>query len=86
MMVRSLLFTKYNVTIASTLTTTHLGIQIGPITPISPIGLGSSAPSSPGAEGKVKKKTNPLTDLIETEKVYVDLLTGIMRVCKACCN
>lgn len=37
-------------------------------------------PPSPGGEGKSKKKINPLTDLIETEKVYVDLLTGIMRV------
>ncbi|KIP12399.1 hypothetical protein PHLGIDRAFT_61638 [Phlebiopsis gigantea 11061_1 CR5-6] len=35
-------------------------------------------PPSPG-EGKSKKKVNPLSDLIETEKVYVDLLTGIMR-------
>ncbi|KAI0094766.1 hypothetical protein BDY19DRAFT_914501 [Irpex rosettiformis] len=55
----------------------HAGIQIAPITPISPIGLGPSP--APAVDGQPKKKTNPLTDLVETEKLYVDLLTGIIR-------
>ncbi|OCH95804.1 hypothetical protein OBBRIDRAFT_822716 [Obba rivulosa] len=42
--------------------------------PLTPNGL---SPTSPTIDGK--KKSNPLTDLIETEKVYVDLLTGIIR-------
>ncbi|CAL1695493.1 unnamed protein product [Somion occarium] len=55
------------------------GLSVPPITPISPVGAVSSGmPPSPSAEGK-PKKTNPLTDLVETEKVYVDLLTGIIR-------
>lgn len=56
----------------------NTGIQLAPITPISPIGLGPSSVAS--GDGQGKKKTNPLTDLVETEKVYVDLLTGIIRV------
>lgn len=60
------------------LTTRCKGLYVPPITPITP--TDSSIPPSPGGEGKSKKKVNPLTDLIETEKVYVDLLTGIMRV------
>ncbi|KAF7800025.1 hypothetical protein EIP86_011268 [Pleurotus ostreatoroseus] len=51
------------------------GYNGAPLTPISP---GNFDPSSPSSE-KSKKKANPLTDLIETEKVYVDLLTGIIR-------
>lgn len=39
-----------------------------------------SAPPSPGADGTIKKKPNPLSDFIETEKAYVELLTGIIRV------
>ncbi|KAI0673528.1 hypothetical protein C8Q78DRAFT_969215, partial [Trametes maxima] len=35
-------------------------------------------PSSPSVDGK-PKKANPLTDLIDTEKVYVELLTGVIR-------
>ncbi|KZT30490.1 hypothetical protein NEOLEDRAFT_1173909 [Neolentinus lepideus HHB14362 ss-1] len=49
-----------------------------PLTPVSPSGSVSSAPSSPGGEGK-SKKANPLVDLIETEKLYVDQLTGVIR-------
>jgi hypothetical protein len=33
-------------------------------------------PSTPSG----KRKGNPLQDLVETEKVYVDQLTGIIRV------
>ncbi|KAI0080080.1 hypothetical protein K474DRAFT_1590791 [Panus rudis PR-1116 ss-1] len=55
------------------------GLNVPPITPISPVGaIGPGVPRSPSSEGK-PKKTNPLTDLVETEKTYVDLLTGIIR-------
>jgi len=47
-----------------------------PMTPITPTGL--QPPRSPAADGK-PKKVNPLTDLVETEKLYVDLLTGVIR-------
>ena len=49
----------------------------------------SSAPASPATSSAAgvprpiitqPKKANPLVDLIETEKGYVDLLTGIIRV------
>jgi hypothetical protein len=36
-------------------------------------------PMTPSGEGR-KRKANPLNDLIDTEKVYVDQLTGIIRV------
>ncbi|TBU34517.1 hypothetical protein BD311DRAFT_773593 [Dichomitus squalens] len=38
-------------------------------------------PPSPSAQSgdKAKKSSNPLTDLIETEKLYVEQLTGIIR-------
>lgn len=39
-------------------------------------------PASPSA----KRKTNPLQDLMETEKIYVDRLTGIIRVCYTRCD
>ena len=39
-----------------------------------------ASPASPGREHKSSKKPNPLVDLIETERVYVDLLSGIIRV------
>ncbi|KAI1793944.1 hypothetical protein LXA43DRAFT_884779 [Ganoderma leucocontextum] len=35
--------------------------------------------SPPGASGDKAKKSNPLTDLIDTEKVYVEQLAGIIR-------
>ncbi|TFK30530.1 hypothetical protein FA15DRAFT_662501 [Coprinopsis marcescibilis] len=37
-----------------------------------------TTPTSPGASTK-PKKANPLTDLIDTEKAYVEHLTGIIR-------
>lgn len=47
---------------------------------MTPIGAAhSSVPPSPSADGR-PKKVNPLTDLIDTEKIYVDTLTGIIRV------
>lgn len=55
------------------------GPRSGLITPVSPAVFDPSSQSAP-ADRKSQKKPNPLTDLIETEKVYVDLLTGIIRV------
>lgn len=49
-----------------------------PVTPTSP-GGSRSKPPSPQPEAK-SKKTNPLMELVETEKVYVDQLAGIIRV------
>ncbi|KAH9950499.1 hypothetical protein B0H21DRAFT_723596 [Amylocystis lapponica] len=46
------------------------GVGSGPLTPNSI--ASSSSDSKP-------KRSNPLIDLIETEKLYVDLLTGIIR-------
>ena len=48
------------------------------------IGLGippapSADPTTPGTDKK-SKKVNPLEDLINTEKIYVENLTGIIRV------
>ncbi|TDL28493.1 hypothetical protein BD410DRAFT_781007 [Rickenella mellea] len=37
-----------------------------------------TTPSSPSLDGR-NKKPNPLVDLIETEKVYVDRLSGVIR-------
>ncbi|KII93560.1 hypothetical protein PLICRDRAFT_49601 [Plicaturopsis crispa FD-325 SS-3] len=45
-----------------------------PLTPTSP---GGSSPTSP-LDTK-PKKSNPLIDLVETEKQYVDQLTGVIR-------
>ncbi|KAI0691336.1 hypothetical protein BC835DRAFT_122657 [Cytidiella melzeri] len=61
---------------SSTLTP-HTGIEIAPITPISPQGFPQSS-SYPAGDAQPKKKA-PLTDLVETEKLYVDLLAGIIR-------
>jgi hypothetical protein len=39
------------------------------------------SPSGPDSHTEAKqKRANPLTDLIDTEKSYVDQLTGIIRV------
>jgi len=46
-----------------------------PMTPMTPT---SPAPTE-GREGK-SKRANPLTDLVETEKAFVEQLTGIIRV------
>ncbi|KAJ7169962.1 hypothetical protein C8R46DRAFT_994531 [Mycena filopes] len=43
------------------------------MSPMSPTGPDSSM------ESKQKRGTNPLTDLIDTERVFVDQLTGIIR-------
>jgi hypothetical protein len=41
-----------------------------------------TTPTSPSAPDSKPKKANPLTDLVDTEKVFVDQLTGIIRVCQ----
>ncbi|PPQ64415.1 hypothetical protein CVT26_002122 [Gymnopilus dilepis] len=40
--------------------------------------LTPSTPTTPAPDGK-QKRPNPLTDLVDTEKVFVDQLTGIIR-------
>ncbi|KAI0361189.1 hypothetical protein OH77DRAFT_1390630 [Trametes cingulata] len=57
----------------------ELSLGSAPLTPVTPApGSLPSAPPSPSSDGKAKK-SNPLTDLIDTEKAYVELLTGIIR-------
>lgn len=50
--------------------------------PLDPNGLntGSGTPTSPASSDIRAKRTNPLVDLIDTEKLYIDQLTGIIRV------
>ncbi|KAI0800876.1 hypothetical protein C8Q74DRAFT_1364547 [Fomes fomentarius] len=63
----------------ASLAASDLSLGSAPLTPVSPnAGVLPQPPASPSADGK-GKKANPLTDLIETEKVYVELLTGIIR-------
>ncbi|KAG1755189.1 uncharacterized protein EDB91DRAFT_1097707 [Suillus paluster] len=49
-----------------------------PATPVSPAALSMSF-SSPASPIEKTKKSSPLTDLIESEKIYVEYLTGIIR-------
>ena len=57
------------------------GTSGGLLTPPSPNpavdGLRSFSPS---LQAKATKKTNPLTDLVESEREYIDVLAGIIRV------
>jgi hypothetical protein len=46
----------------------------------SGLNAGSGIPTSPASPDIRAKRTNPLVDLIDTEKLYVDQLTGIIRV------
>ena len=48
-----------------------LGLDI-PLSPVSPSPLSSAVEKT--------RKYSPLTDLIESEKTYVELLTGVIRV------
>ncbi|RPD64966.1 hypothetical protein L227DRAFT_650102 [Lentinus tigrinus ALCF2SS1-6] len=65
--------------VKASLAASDLSLGSAPLTPLTPApGALPPAPSSPSVDGKAKK-SNPLTDLIDTEKVYVDLLTGIIR-------
>ena len=62
------------------LTIVASGLHVPPLTPMTPIGsTHSSVPPSPSQDPR-PRKVNPLTDLIETEKTYVEFLTGIIRV------
>ncbi|KAF9460804.1 hypothetical protein BDZ94DRAFT_1168832 [Collybia nuda] len=56
--------------------TSHAAGLVIPLTPTTPVT--PSGPIISSSEAK-SKKTNPLNDLIDTEKVYVDQLTGIIR-------
>ncbi|KAH8835154.1 hypothetical protein DL96DRAFT_1702156 [Flagelloscypha sp. PMI_526] len=56
--------------------------QLPPVGGLSSLSLDGDlpvTPTSPTTPETTKKKTNPLTDLIDTEKGYVDLLTAIIR-------
>ena len=57
----------------SSLYRTGLSASSAPATPTTPTGI-TAVPESKA------KKNNPLVDLIETEKLYVEQLTGIIRV------
>lgn len=46
-----------------------------PLTPTTPL-----SPNTPLNNENKPKKANPLNDLIDTEKQYVDQLTGVIRV------
>lgn len=51
--------------------------------PFSPTSSGNVSPTTPRSlerDQKPAKRPNPLIDLIDTEKTYVDLLSGIIRV------
>jgi hypothetical protein len=39
-----------------------------------------SSPASPASPDPRARRTNPLVDLIDTEKLYVEQLTGVIRV------
>ncbi|KAL7285205.1 hypothetical protein ACG7TL_000298 [Trametes sanguinea] len=65
--------------VKASLAVSDLSLGSAPLTPLSPSpGSLPSIPSSPSSDGK-SRKANPLTDLIDTEKVYVELLTGVIR-------
>ncbi|KAH7883661.1 hypothetical protein F5I97DRAFT_1562730 [Phlebopus sp. FC_14] len=57
-----------------------LGVDIpqGPMAPVSPTGPPDSSASLPSPVEKTRKFSH-LVDLIESEKSYVDLLTGVIR-------
>ena len=48
------------------------------MTPLSPPAFSDADESTPPSENS--KKASPLTDLIESEKLYVEFLTGVIRV------
>ncbi|KAI6162269.1 hypothetical protein EDD17DRAFT_1580833 [Pisolithus thermaeus] len=55
-----------------------LDMPSSPVAPLSPSVLSNSA-ESPTPPAERSKKPSPLSDLIESEKLYVDLLTGVIR-------
>jgi hypothetical protein len=46
----------------------------------SDLNAASGVPTSPASPDVRAKRTNPLVDLIDSEKLYVDQLTGVIRV------
>jgi hypothetical protein len=48
--------------------------------PLPPTSSDPSPSNSGNSSSKAGKRTNPLIDLIESEKEYVDLLAGVIRV------
>lgn len=54
-----------------------LDIPSSPMTPLSPPAFSDADESTPPSENS--KKASPLTDLIESEKLYVEFLTGVIR-------
>ena len=57
-----------------------LYISPSSFSPSNPGNASPLTPVSPGHDQKLPKRPNPLIDLIDTEKNYVDLLGGIIRV------
>jgi len=56
-----------------------LDVPTSPITPLSPPAFSDADESTP-SPAENSKKASPLTDLIESEKLYVEFLTGVIRV------
>lgn len=63
------------------------GTSGGLLTPPSPNpAVDSLRAISPSLQAKLTKKTNPLTDLVESEREYIDVLAGIIRVRGILCS
>jgi hypothetical protein len=57
------------------------GTAGGLLTPPSPnTAVEGFNPPSPSLIAKQSKKSNPLTDLVDSEREYIDILAGIIRV------
>ena len=50
------------------------------------LNTGPGTPTSPASSDMRAKRTNPLVDLIDTEKLYVEQLTGVIRVGYPSCH
>ena len=53
--------------------------------PLDP-NTGPGTPASPASSDIRVKRTNPLVDLMDTEKLYVEQLTGVIRVSYPFCH
>lgn len=62
----------------ATMSSIALDVPTSPITPLSPPAF-SDADESTLSPAENSKKASPLTDLIESEKLYVEFLTGVIR-------
>ena len=61
------------------------GMSGGLLTPPSPNpAVEDLKPSSPSLKAKQSKKSNPLTDLVDSEREYIDILASIIRVRRVC--